>query len=395
MQNILKTLIVLFLTVSTCDFMTTPLLADTGQVVVYRSRYFRKWWRIKKPQPVVFPVETQSVTTPEQIKPQSVKLSPTNSEVAFTSQHTTTVDRAPQPVDESILDDLFPEGRGNAKIFYEDIQQAVIAWNGKEELLVLTTRQTPKVKHDAAVISFLPLPGKPFNITGGNPNLYDKLSKKLYQLADTQWDNWYQKWKGGRGSKAFEVLMKKQIGSHNIVAIKVIDKDIDAFYESLHQYIVSNFGEDAAAFIPEDGKKVFEHYIKERDFQYFAVDFQEIKADGKPKEKEAIAYCFESPSLFYSLYISRLGGGNEKTQVQLATVMPDTKIKLAGYKEESLYADSTPPLTVRSSDLRDVDKDLADFMSKTNKNDSFLGMVWIITGELNSFNQDFIIEPKK
>jgi hypothetical protein len=405
MQNLLKTFIVLFLTVSTCDFIATPLLADTGQVIVYRRLFFRR----QRVKPKLQPVAPIQETKPNIAKPQQqnetlpnlpedkpkVKPAENNNIIAF--QYVTSVDNIPKPIDETAaLQDFSEEGRGVKNFFGEEIQQAVIAWNGKEEILVLSTKQQHNVKQDMAALSFLPLPGEPKDITAGDPKLYDRFFKKIIDLADAQEPNWRNnpKWKDseGRGG-AMEVLFNRDIGSHHIAAIKVKDKNIDSFYESLQEYLNDNFGEGMAVLLGEKEKTVFEYYIKKKGFEYFAVDIQELKADGKAKQKEAIAYHFESPYLFYSLVISQLGGSHSDTQVQIAAITPYAELNFLGYKRDKM--NHTPTILIRPSDLQEVDQDIAKFMSQTEKNKIFTARIWIIDGKLDSFSQDFIVESKK
>jgi hypothetical protein len=397
MQNIFKTLIVLFLTVSIGDFIVTPLLADTGQVIVYRRQFFRR--QRVRPQPVV-PIQNlqpdtdppkQQVETLPNLPENKPEIKPAENGNILAFQYKTDVDNIPKPIDETAaLQDFSEEGRGIKNFFGEEIQQAVIAWNGKEEILVLSTKQKHNVQQDTAALSFLPLPGEPKDITAGDPKLYDRFFKKITDLADTQYPNWRNT--DGRGG-AIEVLFNRDIGSHHIAAIKVKDKNIDSFYESLQEYLNNNFGEGTAVLLGEKEKAVFEYYIKKRGFEYFAVDIQELKADGKTKQKEAIAYHFESPYLFYSLVISQLGGDHSDTQVQIAAITPYAELDFIGYKRDKM--NHTPTVLVRPSDLQEVDKNIAKLMSQAEKNKIFTGRIWIIDGKLDSFSQDFIVETKK
>ena len=52
--------------------------------------------------------------------------------------------------------------------FEEPTQQAVIAWNGTEEMLVLMTQQKSTLRGEGAMLSCIPLPGEPLSAQKGD-----------------------------------------------------------------------------------------------------------------------------------------------------------------------------------------------------------------------------------
>jgi hypothetical protein len=376
---------------------SVSLLADTGQVRVFRVRKYRDrfmLFRYTRNQ-LPFPVPTENVpplipaeNVPPLIPAENV---PPLLTFNYSGAGTATVTENIKPFEEDLLN-FSDEGRG-AGFFQEGIQQAAVAWNGKEEIIILTTKQLYPDGNGGAVVSFFPLNGKPKDIYEGEPKVFGKVLEKIEEIADAKIPNWRKEYRDEQNGRLdggdFKVLIQKDIGSHHIAAIEVLDKDIDSFYTKLQEYIVKNFGDDAAAYIDEDAKKVFEHYIKDLNFKYFAIDIQEINQDKdkKQKEKEAIAYHFESKQLYFPLYISKLGGTG-KTQVQLAVITPDKKLTLTGHNTLGFY---TPSVKMSEDDIKGIDENFFKLMSDADTS-LFLGRVWTIDGQLDKFEKDFIAE---
>lgn len=96
----------------------------------------------------------------------------------------------PVPFDEDFLDELaedeeigdfWQEGRS----FREPIQQALIAWNGEEEILILQTMQESLLPKDGAVLSVVPLPGRPIDVSRGDPRAFERAWSELERIGAT------------------------------------------------------------------------------------------------------------------------------------------------------------------------------------------------------------------
>ena len=423
-----------FFVIAVCCFVFEPLSADTGQLATFRKQRVNPNSQQSAPLGTV----TQSVTSssPEQSVSEKSQINPPNGQQSAPSEkivqsgttalpeaHTSSGPSAPEkiqivipnnlqsvptktsahsdiklsvpektqvdilgtPCDIGALGELGSQGR--SFVFEESRQQVVIAWNGKEELLVLSTRQASLLKTKTTVISFIPLPGKPLDISAGDSELFQKAFDKICRLADEE----HPGWKSGRNFEG-DFIFKKEIGSHHITVIEVINKDVDRFYKSIRQYLNEKLGADTETFISDTDKRVFEHYIKDRDFRYFVVDLQNSEANGVIKEKEAIAYHFESPYLFFPLYFSQVGGGNGETQVHVVAFTPNKSLEFFGIGRDNAALNYTPTVAVRPADLQEIDKKIAEIMSGAEKNAIFKGRVWVIDGQLNKFDEDLVVQ---
>jgi len=357
-------------------FVTSaPIYADSGQIVVYRpikkkDDRPRDETRIEKMKEQI---ETPSYSKPhdsndakeELTEPNPVPFNETNLE---------------ENLDEQGAADFFDEGRS----FEEPVQRAVLFWNGQEEILTLTTVQKSLLPAQGAVISVFPLPGRPIDIYRGD----EKLFTKCYDLI---------KEKVQDTGRVITPLLKREIGSHRIVAFK-IDNEKD-LYAGLDAYVEQEFGKGAAAYIGAKHRKVLLYYARS-GFRYFALDLQTSKP-GTKRDKEAISYRFETTKLFYPLVISRLGGSGATT-VHLIVVTPNKLTNFSGIQSytnssnapnskipDYLVIQTTPAgITFTRSEIRKLSYDAADLLRDY---DECYARYWIIKGQMDGFQADLLV----
>jgi len=301
----------------------------------------------------------------------------------------------PHPIDEGDLMSYSPEGRSFS--FNEPFQRAVIAWNGKEEILVLSTIQKPleekgrAEQKEQAVVSILPLSGKPIQIDKGDPDTFKNWQEKIYLLAKTQKPEWWKEKTasedGGRNAN-FDIHIEKKIGAHDITALEVKTTNVAEFYSELQEYLDEKYGGGVSAWLGPEEKAVFEDYITNRKFKYFAVDIQDVPVNRDKREKDAIVYRFETPYLFYPLVVSKLGGKGD-TQVQVIAVTP---YRLPEFKEIKPEM-HTPTVLMRPDDFRELNQKSANFTEFMRvAGDKYTARIWLINGKLDKFDKDLIAE---
>ena len=108
----------------------------------------------------------------------------------------------------------------NMPEIFEPAQNAIIAWNGKEEILLLSTDL--KASKPTKVLEVLPLPSEPI-VTRGDVATFAKINALIN-------DELRQNWFGGKGpgdtraaSGAAEVTFHEKIGSHDIRVVHVLE----------------------------------------------------------------------------------------------------------------------------------------------------------------------------
>lgn len=274
------------------------------------------------------------------------------------SGDTTTEDDIPSPFGS----DEVQIGEPRARSFYEPAQRAVIAWNGKEEILVLSTNQK-SVKGKGAVLSVLPLPGKPIDVTKGDLDLFKNARRTL----------------GIRKPQAVDPILEKKIGAHNIFVVKA--KDTNEFADDVQEYIKEKYGNKAKAAITKMTKRVIGSYLK-AGFEYFAFDL--MTSDTELSTKQAICYRFESDKIYYPLVISRCGGTGPTT-IELMVFSPGLVDHFKGLPEKEIG--STSSVTVSKSKLNALDSEIADLFEDEKV---VMARIWTIRGQLDNFPGDVL-----
>lgn len=258
-------------------------------------------------------------------------------------------------------------GKG-IRTFKEPRQYAVIAWDGKQEILTLATEQQA-FKGAGAALSVLPLPGKPIEIKEGDRDLYANSSAMLAKKLV--------------GSAKKPVVAEAKIGAHNIFVVEA--STVDQFVEEVNSYVAKKFGEQAEPLMTGHIRETIEHYVK-GGFRYFAFDL--ILNAPDLEVKQAIQYRFESDYVYYPLYISRLGGTGATT----VDVVVFTSGGLSKVHKGALSADaisSTTSANFTHDELQELSTDLATMFADAGA----MGRKWTIKGTLDGFNGDVMMKP--
>ena len=265
----------------------------------------------------------------------------------------------------------------NVKIF-EPTQRAMIAWNGKEEILLLSTdlRASEPTKN----LEVLPLPSEPV-VKKGDVEVFRKavalINRKLRRRR-------YDYIKMGRGlakeaapPPAGEVTFHKKIGAHDISVTHVLNEN--GFIEWVEKYLKSVGVENPM--IPEPLKKVVGEYIED-GFVWFVFDV--VSLDEEPKTNEAIQYRFATKSLFYPLKIMRTETG--ETSIELLVLTPRLLSKFPGISIRKVRL-LHHPVAISSRELRRLNKEMDELFG--HREDLKL-RIWQIRGRLSAFEDDLI-----
>ncbi|MDR3108651.1 MAG: hypothetical protein LBU65_03040, partial [Planctomycetaceae bacterium] len=187
-----------------------------------------------------------------------------------------------------------------SNIFRESDQQGVIAWNGKEEILVLSTNEEATKGNSGAMISVMPLPGKPIKIQRANKEIFNRATELLKKRMDIE-------------GIEYGLFMKTEIGAHKIFVWKL--DNIIKFEDEINAFIAETYGKNFSVAFDSKTKKAIQSYF-DQGFQYFAFDLTMVNGKGV-STKEAIAYHFESKFAFFPTVISA-SGGTGNTRIRLA-----------------------------------------------------------------------------
>ena len=258
---------------------------------------------------------------------------------------------------------------------YEPGQKAILAWNGQEEILILST--DVRSDRQTTVLEILPLPSRP-TIEAASFTSFQKIQKMIWQEGINQM--MYGSEQSVRGGSV-EILFHTQIGAHNITVVEAAD--------------ATSFLGFANSFLKDSGtsqnatlgnyQKVIEDYMS-RGFKHYALDL--VTFTPEEKSITPILYKFYSDTLYYPLLITSPMGGTGKI-----TIFTLTKDKLENHSPLAMayYQTQDAPwvpirFTLSKGDLATIDLRLSRLLPEG---------AWLAVlnydGNLGLLNQDLMI----
>jgi len=260
---------------------------------------------------------------------------------------------------------------------YEPLQQAIIAWNGYEQILILSTDLY--ASEPTKVLEVIPLPAEP-EVTEADPEIYQKVhnlyAEELYQAFTS-----LRRSRGPGGEAvepAGEVTFQEKIGAHDISVTRV--NRSDDFVNWVNEYLTSQ-GVDNPT-IPPVLAEVIEEYIEDR-FEWFV--FSVVELTEEPHSQEAIQYRFESDAAYFPLKITRTESGS--TELEIMAFMPPKQIDREASRTLN-FLPTNVPVTVDNSKIMEIDEEIGQLMS----NYDISGLHhWYIRGELSEFREDLVV----
>jgi hypothetical protein len=213
----------------------------------------------------------------------------------------------------------------NLPEIYEPAQNAIVAWNGKEEILVLTTdlRSSKPTK----VLEVLPLPSEPV-VTRGDSSVFDKFNALINDELHHSW--FVGKGPGGSRSEsgqAAEVTFHEKIGAHDISVVHVLDS------LNFEQWINDYFQRQGSR--PQKISPVLlatiEQYLLD-GHHWFVFDVVELGA--QLKTNDVIQYRFATDKFYYPMRISATDSG--ETNINLIAVTGQGLSNYFGLPQEAI-----------------------------------------------------------
>lgn len=173
--------------------------------------------------------------------------------------------------------------------FIEEAEQvAVIAWNGEEEVLVLSVSLQPS-RSQVEVLEVIPLPSMPTVELVEVEAFKELLSKVQWMLPLT------------RGAEGLDVAFHEVLGPHDLWVLEVEDA------EGLASWI-QDYSSSRGLPSPEvlnEAVEVFQRYI-DSGYRFFAIDALTLTGEHWV---EPLMYRFNSSHLYYPLEVTSLAEG--------------------------------------------------------------------------------------
>lgn len=182
----------------------------------------------------------------------------------------------------------------------ETAQNAIVAWNGTEEVLILSV--DIQSSEPTKVLRIIPLPSNPINVTEGSFDSFTKLQEIVNEKLQEIWNESFKAL--GTGDEmpggylnTVEVTFQDTLGAHDITIVKILD--------------VTNFTDWATDFAEEAGladitfssnfQSTVEEYLDD-DIPYFVFDI--INTTEDEYSINPIVYRFKTDFLYYPLKIT-------------------------------------------------------------------------------------------
>jgi hypothetical protein len=256
---------------------------------------------------------------------------------------------------------------------HEPLQKAAIAWNGDEEILILSTDL--KSSKPTKVLEVLPLPAEPV-VTKGDNKIFGKLqalafakSRPVYSRSTLP--------ETSKGPGAAEITFHEKIGAHDISVVHLLDS---ADFEVWVQDFLKKNGVGAKQVSPVLLATISQYILD--GYRWFVFDVVDLGTTIKTND--AIQYRFASKQLYYPLRISATDTG--KTEVRLATLTPVSLSKYLALPSEKVQQ-VTERVWVGVDEIAAIQKDLALFFAAT----PVALQIFQIEGDLHEFDLDLLM----
>ncbi len=268
---------------------------------------------------------------------------------------------------------------------FEPNQNALICWDGRTEILVLSTNL--RADRDGAVLEVIPLPSKP-SVTEADERLFEKITAyinrkippKIVQRSGGRFGS------GGGTASATEervpaakVVLHKKIGATDISILEVLKPS--KFTSWVTDYLEKQNVKNPS--IPEPLKAVIEEYLED-GCHWFS--FNVVRVGKRVLTKKPIQYCFRAGVLYYPLRITRAEHGRTKVKLLILTQELFDSRRFAGFGYHAISKLHTP-IMVQPHELEELHPPAARmFRDRVPRL-----RTWEIEGELAGFTDDLIV----
>lgn len=267
--------------------------------------------------------------------------------------------------------------RPHVRIF-EPAQRSIIAWDGRTEILLLSTDMS--ASEETAILEILPLPAEP-KVAKGEIESFRVANRLIERHLPRRREHPRSKdgTKGGGGEPepAAEITFHERIGAHDISVAEV--KDAAGFVDWVGRFVAEK---NVPIVVSEAYRGLIEAYLRD-GFAWFVLDLVDLKTESRTLDP--IQYTFATPSLFYPLRISTLEEGN--TDVRIIVLTPRLLAKFTGLETERVRVEHKP-FQVAPDELDAISKDMGALLKDTRP---YL-RIWRCEGTLASFTKDLIVK---
>ncbi|MEJ6729729.1 MAG: DUF2330 domain-containing protein [Akkermansiaceae bacterium] len=259
----------------------------------------------------------------------------------------------------------------------EPRQDAIIAWNGKEQLLYLQT--TLAASAETKILEVMPLPNKP-TVTKADPGVFKRCAFHMPRRRANRGKGDRDDPFGDPGAlPAAEVVDRKLIGAHDLRTVKLLDA------KKFAAWIAKEFTHEGKPLhVPPSLLKVIDEYAQD-GFEWFLFDVVDV-AKHKAK-KTPLKIRFKTDHLYYPMRITRTEKGHTTVSLAVITNVLFTKKDCLGIPRDEITVPAVP-IALSGDRVRFIDPPIFELLG--NPFEAKL-RTWEISGQIDTFKKDLLI----
>ncbi len=238
---------------------------------------------------------------------------------------------------------------------YEPGQKAIIAWDGENEVLILSTNVW--ASENTWALELLPLPTQPAKPEAGSFGSFENIQSMLFDFAR---NTYFKHGLAEPGSAPLEVVFQENIGAHHITVLKV--NRASELIDFAKNLLVAENLENAQEVSWSQLENLAAVYLQ-RGMSYWVLDL--IDLSDYLMSREPIIYSFKSDYLYFPLEISSLASGT--TDITLFTLTNDkldaSSVEATGFSIASFIAGGENVLIefeVSENELQQISPNVAE-----------------------------------
>ncbi len=189
---------------------------------------------------------------------------------------------------------------------YEPGQKAILAWNGQEEIMILSTDVTSS--REALVLELLPLPSKP-DVEAASFQSFEEIQRLIWEEGVNLY---YGLSKDVARAGSVEVVFHEEIGAHDITVVRATQAV--ELVDWMQNFLQANNVTEIVSL--GDFEPAVEDYMG-RGFRYYVLDLITVGPDEN--SVDPILYRFDSTFLYYPLVITSPVEGETEITLFLLT----------------------------------------------------------------------------
>lgn len=262
---------------------------------------------------------------------------------------------------------------------FEPNQRALLAWNGTEQITILTTDL--RVSQPTKVLEVMPFPTEPA-VTNADIMVFrravDLINAKLRAKARHDAEEAMMSRYGGIVPPAAgQITFHERIGAHEVVVAQVLNPV--GFVKWVTDYLKRSQVDNPT--VPPVLQASVNQYLKE-GFGWLVFDV--ILVENQLQTIEPLQYRFRTSWLYYPIKISQTNQGT--TSIQLLVLTPGMLRTFSGIPIERV-ALRHEPVDLTSAEVRSIHPELDDLLGHR---DEVKLRIWWIYGDFQSLNMDLL-----